>query len=336
VALLSVRNLKIHYKVDAGAIHAVDGVSFDIEEEQILGILGESGCGKSTLAKALIQGLPDNANIRSGEILFKGTDLTTLSDEEMRRTRWEHIAYIPQSAMGSLDPVYTIQDQLVETIKAHRSEVSKQDCIDRAQEVLELVGITPSRLKSYPHQLSGGMRQRVLLGMSLLLEPELIIADEPTTGLDVLLRDKILNDIETYRDEFGVSVIFVSHDIADLVETSDQMIEMYGGKITEQGPSKAMFDRPVHPYTMGLKGSLPDLQHSVDDLIAMKMQPPDLLNPSDGCRFLNKCPFANEECRQAHPDFREEVDGIQTACYRADQAETLREQALEISWTDDV
>lgn len=336
MSLLTVQDLEVQYEVDGGAVRAVDGVSFTVEPNTIVGVLGESGCGKSTLAKAIIQALPANGVTPSGEITFNGTDLTDVSDKRMREIRWEEIAYVPQSAMGSLDPVATIQEQLVETILAHRKDTSKQECIERAEEVLDLVGITVDRLKSYPHQLSGGMRQRVLIAMALLLEPELIIADEPTTGLDVLLRDKILSDIETYREEFGISVIFVSHDIADLVETSDTIIEMYGGKITEKGPSQKMFEEPVHPYTIGLKNSLPDLHSNVDDMIAMKMQPPDLLNPPDGCRFINKCPFAVDECHIEHPSFREEADGIQSACYRADEAESLRARATEVSWNDDL
>lgn len=334
MSLLSVRDLEVHYEVEDGYVHAVDDVSFDIERESLVGILGESGCGKSTLSKSIIGGLDDNAVIRSGEILFDGIDLTEISDERMREIRWEQIAFIPQSAMGSLDPVSTIKEQLFETIRAHRTDVSKQECLDRAKEVLDLVGISSSRLRSYPHQLSGGMRQRVLLALALILEPELIIADEPTTGLDVLLRDKILNDIETYRDEYGVSALFVSHDIADLVETTEYLIEMYGGKITEQGPSKQLFDRPIHPYTIGLKGSLPDLHENTDDMIAMKMQPPNLKNPADGCRFKNKCPFAVDECRRAHPEITQQRDGIETACYRASEAEMMREEAKTVDWSN--
>lgn len=334
MSLLSVRDLEIHYEVEDGYVHAVDDVSFDIESESLVGVLGESGCGKSTLSKAIIGGLDDNAVIRAGEIRFDGRDLTAQTEPEMREIRWEQIAYIPQSAMGSLDPVYTIREQLFETIRAHRAGISKQECLDRAEEVLDLVGISTDRLRSYPHQLSGGMRQRVLLAMALILEPELIIADEPTTGLDVLLRDKILNDIETYRDEFGVSALFVSHDIADLVETTEYLIEMYGGKITERGPSTEMFKKPVHPYTIGLKGSLPDLHSTTEEMIAMKMQPPNLHNPPEGCRFKNKCPFAVEECETAHPELREERPGIETACYRASDAETMRAESTRVDWSD--
>ncbi|ARS90198.1 ABC transporter ATP-binding protein [Natrarchaeobaculum aegyptiacum] len=335
MSLLSITDLHVQYDVPDGVVRAVDGVSFDIEPETIVGVLGESGCGKSTLSKSIVRALPDNGAIRSGEIRFDGRDLSTLNGEAVRQVRWDRIAYVPQSAMGSLDPVCTIEEQLVETITAHRPDTSRRECLDRAGEVLDLVGISPSRLSSYPHELSGGMRQRVLLAMSLLLEPDLIIADEPTTGLDVLIRDKILNDIEMYRDEFGISVLMVSHDIADLVETSDEMIVMYGGKIVEQGPAKTLFDEAVHPYTMGLRGSLPELHDDPEDLIEMKMEPPDLQSPPEGCRFVNKCPFVTEECTVDHPGFVEAKPGVESACYRATEASALREKATTVSWKDD-
>lgn len=334
MSLLTVRNLHVHYRTEDGTVHAVDDVSLDIGSQTIIGILGESGCGKSTFARSIVRALPDNAVIPSGEILLNGEDVTAMSESRLRSLRWDIVAFIPQSAMGSLDPVYTIRDQLTEVIDAHRRGISKSDAIERAKEVLDVVGIDASRLSNYPHQLSGGMRQRVLLAMSLILEPELIIADEPTTGLDVLIRDQILRDIETYRDEFGISVIFVSHDIADLVETSDQLLVMYGGKIVERGPSEVLIDEPTHPYTIGLKNSLPELHTDADDLIAMGMEPPDLLSPPDGCRFVEKCPYAVEECHTAHPDYREVVTHVRTACYRADEAETLRREAKQVDWAN--
>lgn len=332
MSLLSVRDLHVRYEVEAGLIRAVDGVSFDLERNTILGILGESGCGKTTMAKSIVRALPSNGFIQSGSVEFDGRDLASLSDEDMRTVRWARIAYVPQGAMGSLDPVYTVKQQLVETIKTHRPDTSKAKCLERATEVLELVGIDPARLSSYPHQLSGGMRQRVLLAMSLLLEPDLIIADEPTTGLDVLVRDKILNDIERYRDEYNISVIMVSHDIADLIETADEIVVMYGGKIVEQGPSDAIFDDPIHPYTIGLRGSLPELHSNVEALIEMKMEPPNLLNPPEGCRFVDKCPFAIPACREEHPDLVESKPGVLTACIRADEAEALRRESREVDW----
>lgn len=335
MTLLSVNNLHVYYRDRGEQVQAVDGVSLDLEPQSILGVLGESGCGKTTLAKSIVRSLPDNAFIPEGDILLNGEDITGMSDERLNEVRWETVAYVPQGAMGSLDPVYTIREQLTETIHAHRNNVTKTEAIDRATEVLETVGIDPSRINNYAHQLSGGMRQRVLLAMALILEPDLIIADEPTTGLDMLIRDQILKDLETYRDEFGVSIIFVSHDIADLVETTDELVVMYGGKIVERGPSRNLINNPSHPYTIGLRNSLPELHSDPDNLIEMGMDPPDLRNPPQGCRFVDKCPFDVEECHEAHPEYREVHPGINTACYRADEADSLRAHVESKGWTNE-
>jgi peptide/nickel transport system ATP-binding protein len=335
MSLLSVRDLQVEYATDEGPVGAVDDVSLEVGAETIVGVLGESGCGKSTLAKSIMRSLPDNGSIPAGTIELNGEDVTEMSPARLRETRWETIAYVPQSAMGSLDPVYTIREQLTEAIHAHRTDTTKAEAVERAREVLRTVGINPSRIEDYPHQLSGGMRQRVLLAMSLILEPELVIADEPTTGLDALIRDKVLSDIETYRDEFGISVVFVSHDIADLVETSDRLVVMYGGKIVERGPSGDVLEEPIHPYTIGLKNSLPELHETPEELIAMGMDPPDLRNPPEGCRFVEKCPYETDECRTAHPDYREVRAGTKSACYRAGEASDLRARAKEVTWSDE-
>jgi oligopeptide/dipeptide ABC transporter ATP-binding protein len=226
--------------------------------------------------------------------------------------------------------VYTIRTQLLETVFAH-SDMSREEANDRAEDVLDTVDISPARLDDYPHQLSGGMKQRVLLAMSLLLRPELIIADEPTTGLDVITRDRILNDIERYRDEYGVSVLFISHDIADMVETCDSLITMYGGKIVEMGPTDELFQTPTHPYTMGLKHSLPHIDTDPEDLIAMDMDPPENRSPVDECVFADRCPYVLDECREAHPDFTR-IGGVESACYRAEEAPSLRDQVDEVDW----
>lgn len=335
MSLLSVRNLAVEYATDDGPVGAVDDVSMDVDTETIVGVLGESGCGKSTLAKAIMRSLPDNGSISAGTIELNGEDVTAMQPKRLREIRWETIAYVPQSAMGSLDPVYTVREQLTEAIHAHRTDTTKAEAVDRAREVLRTVGINPSRIEDYPHQLSGGMRQRVLLAMSLILEPDLVIADEPTTGLDALIRDKVLSDIETYRDEFGISVVFVSHDIADLVETSDRLAVMYGGKIVERGPSQDVLEEPIHPYTIGLKNSLPELHETPEELVAMGMDPPDLRNPPEGCRFVEKCPYETAECRTSHPDYREVRPETKSACYRASEAPSLRASAKEVSWSDE-
>jgi oligopeptide/dipeptide ABC transporter ATP-binding protein len=335
MSLLSVRDLEVEYTTADAPVRAVNDVSLEVSPHSIVGVLGESGCGKSTLAKAIMRSLPDNGAITGGSVRLNDEDITEMSPSRLREVRWETIAYVPQSAMGSLDPVYTIRDQLTEALHAHRTDTTKSEAVERAKEVLQTVGITPSRITDYPHQLSGGMRQRVLLAMSLILEPEIVIADEPTTGLDALIRDKVLSDIETYRDEFGISVIFVSHDIADLVETSDRLAVMYGGKVVERGPSEDVIEEPIHPYTIGLKNSLPELASTPSELIAMGMDPPDLRNPPEGCRFVEKCPYEIAECRSAHPEYREVREDTKTACYRADEASNLRGQAQEVTWSDE-
>lgn len=335
MTLLSVNNLHVYYRDQGDHVQAVDGISLDLDAPTILGILGESGCGKTTFAKSIVRALPDNADIPEGEMLLNGEDITEMSDKRLRELRWDTIAYVPQSAMGSLDPVYTIKEQLTETIHAHRTDVSKSEAIERAKEVLETVGIDPNRIKNYPHQLSGGMRQRVLLAMSLILEPELIIADEPTTGLDMLIRDQILEDLETYRDEFGISIIFVSHDIADLVETTDELVVMYGGKIVERGPSRDLINNPSHPYTIGLRNSLPELHTDPDNLVEMGMDPPDLRNPPEGCRFVEKCPFDVDECHESHPEYEEARPGILTACYRSNEGQSLRDTVENEGWINE-
>ena len=335
MTLLSVDDLQVYYRDQGDHVQAVDGISLGLDSATILGILGESGCGKTTFAKSIVRSLPSNAIIPQGEMLLNGEDITEMSAKRLQELRWETVAYVPQGAMGSLDPVYTIREQLTETIHAHRTDISKSQAVERAKEVLETVGIASSRIDNYPHQLSGGMRQRVLLAMSLILEPELIIADEPTTGLDMLIRDQILKDIETYRDEFGISIIFVSHDIADLVETTDELVIMYGGKIVERGSSRELINNPSHPYTIGLRNSLPELHTDPENLVEMGMDPPDLRNPPEGCRFVNKCPFDVDECRDAHPEFEEVRSGIRTACYRADEAESLRAEVKHSGWVNE-
>lgn len=331
MSVLSVQNLTVQYRTPDGPLPAVDDVSFDIDPGEIVGLLGESGCGKTTLAQSLVRNLPSNADIPSGSIRLNDEEVTSLSEERLQELRWETVAYIPQNAMNALDPIVSIEDQLMEPIVVHR-DVSKAEARERAREVLDVVGIDPARIDAYPHELSGGMKQRVIVAMALVLEPDLIIADEPTTGLDVLIRDRILNDFERYRDEFDISIIMVSHDIADLVETSDVLLVMYGGKVVEMGPSRDLFEDPTHPYTIGLKNSLPNIETRLEDLISMEMEPPNLLDPPQGCRFVNRCPFAVDECHTAHPEYQSPRAGIESACYRADDAPEMQARAQRVDW----
>lgn len=332
MGLLEIEELVVEYAVSDGSITAVDNISTSLDQGVIRGILGESGCGKSTFAESIVRILPDNASIPSGKIVFDGQNLAELSEQEVRALRWEEIAFIPQNAMACLDPVKTIKRQMIDVIQNHRS-LSKGECVGMAEDVFDTVGIETSRLDSYPHELSGGMKQRVILAMSLLLQPKLIIADEPTTGVDVITRDRILNDIERYRDEFDISVIIISHDIADMIETCDELSVMYGGKVVESGPTTDIFAHPRHPYTIGLKNSLPSLQTDPSELIEMAMNPPNMRDPPDECRFFDRCPYAEQRCLDGHPPF-EQYDGVEVACYRADEAAELRSRATDISWFD--
>lgn len=332
---LEVENLRTYYHTNGETVRAVDGVSFNLDPDTILGLVGESGCGKSTLVKSIIRDLPDNAKIESGSVRYGDNNISEIPEKDFRSLRWDEISYVPQGAMGILDPVHSIREQLVETINAHRAGVSKNECIEKCEEVLDLVGIATERLDDYPHQLSGGMRQRILLAMAIILDPAIIIADEPTTGLDVLIRDKILHDIETYQENHGVSVLFVSHDIADIVETTDYLMVMYGGKIVEKGPSEDVLENPTHPYTIGLKHSLPDLHSDPTTLIDMGMEPPNLINPPSGCRFVRQCPYAIPECYEDHPPLNEANTGCISACYRAEDAETMRSNATEVNWRNE-
>lgn len=328
---LNVEDLKVKYDIDNGEVNAVDGVSFSLSNDEIIGLLGESGCGKSTLTKSIIRDLPNNGTITSGSIKYNKEDLGKLSDEELRQIRWEEIAYIPQNAMNSLDKVYTIQEQLVETISAHR-DAAQQKKVKKAKEIFDMVGIDHSRLEDYPHEMSGGMKQRIVLALAFILEPNLIIADEPTTGVDVLLRDKILADIEKYQEKFNSSILIVSHDIADLVETCDTLMVMYGGKIIERAPSQQLIQNPTHPYTMGLIQSTPTLETETENLITMSMDPPDLESPPEGCRFINKCPFAESECNSSHPELTK-TNGSESACFRTDEHQKLMTEIQEEGWS---
>ncbi len=327
---LVVENLEVSYETDNGNVYAVDKVSFTIPNDTIIGLLGESGCGKSTLSKSIIKDLPSNGNIDSGEILYAGENIVDLSKEELQAIRWEEIAYVPQNAMNCLDPVYTIENQLIETISAHR-DLPKRKKVEKAKEIFDMVGIDKSRLQDYPHEMSGGMKQRIVLALAFILDPGLIIADEPTTGLDVLIRDKILADIEKYQKEFDVSILIVSHDIADLVETCDHLMVMYGGKIVEKSSSNQLIQNPTHPYTMGLINSTPRLETEAHDLISMSMDPPDLQSPPAGCRFIDKCPFEVPECSNAHPDLTE-TNGSASACFRANDSKEIHAHIQNEGW----
>ncbi|WP_258367360.1 ABC transporter ATP-binding protein [Mesotoga sp. TolDC] len=320
--LLQCKNLVAGYRIKSGFVHAVDDVSFDLDRGGFLGIAGESGCGKSTLAYAIMRLLKDNATIEGGSLLFKGIDLVGLSEEQMKKIRWVDISMAFQSAMNALNPVLSVGEQLTDVIHAHE-EVTQSDARERAIEVLKLVDISTDRFNSYPHQLSGGMKQRVTIAMALILDPELIIMDEPTTALDVVVQRTIIEKIQELRKALGFSVIFITHDLSLLVEISDTLAIMYAGKIVEYGASESLFNRPLHPYTRGLMNSFPSLTGKIKRMGGIEGKPPDLLKPPEGCRFHPRCPQAMPICRESCPVLERIDDRHSVACFLHKGAEIL-------------
>lgn len=324
MALLEVNNLNIDYITENGTLEAVTDISFKLEEGERLGLVGESGCGKTTLAKALMRLLPDNGVISNGEIIFKGEDLVDKTKEEIRQLRWKEISMIAQSSMNSLNPVYRVGDQIVEAIQAH-TPATRAEAIKRSEELFIMVGLERKRLQSYPHQMSGGMKQRAIIAMALALEPSLVIADEPTTALDVIMQDRILNQIIQLQQEVNSSMVFITHDISVVSETCNTIIVMYGGRIMEKASTRNFFKNPFHPYTLGLQNAFPSIVDIGDELISIPGSPPDLLYPEPGCRFQERCPFATDLCRSEMPPLTEVAEDHLVACHYTDQVEQFRE-----------
>jgi peptide/nickel transport system ATP-binding protein len=302
VALLEVNDLKTHFRTDDGIVKAVDGVSFAVEKGQTFGIVGESGSGKSVTCLT-IMGLNPKANtMTSGEALWKGKDLLRMSSKQLRNIRGDEIAMIFQDPMTSLNPVKTIGAQLVEAIMLHR-DVSRKAARARAVELLKAVGIPrpERRIDDYPHQFSGGMRQRVMIAMALINDPDLLIADEPTTALDVTTQAQIIRLMVQLQKDFGSAIIIITHDLGVIAEAADDVIVMYAAQVVERAPVTNLFSRPHHPYTWGLLGSLPRLDADVQRLTQIQGQPPSLLNPPRGCRFHPRCPYVMEICKTEVP-----------------------------------
>jgi peptide/nickel transport system ATP-binding protein len=312
---LEVRDLVAGYETSRGFVAAVDGVSFSLGKGEFLGIAGESGCGKSTLAYAIMRLFRDNARIRSGQVLFGGADIAGLPNEGLKDYRWTRMAMVFQSAMSALNPVLSVGDQLADAVHAHR-KVSKAEALDMAAAMLGLVDINADRLKSYPHQLSGGMKQRVMIAMALILKPELLIMDEPTTALDVVVQRSIIEKIDDLRKDLGFSVIFITHDLSLLVEISDALAIMYAGRFREYGRARELFEAPRHPYTEGLMNSFPTLTGRISRMGGIEGKAPDLLFPPPGCRFAPRCPKAAPECLAGDPPLVDLGGGRLCACPR--------------------
>lgn len=334
MSLLELDKLKVYYKTRYGMAQAVDDVSFAVVTGGTLGLVGESGCGKTTIAKAIMRLLPKNGKISGGKIIFKDRDLAVLGKEDIRRYRWEEIAMISQSAMNALNPVVRVGAQLTEAIKAHR-KVSRSQADARLAEVFDLVGIDLERARDFPHQFSGGMKQRAIIAMALLLEPDLILADEPTTALDVLVQDQIIMKIKEVLQRLGSAMILITHDIAVVAETCERMVVMYGGKVMESADTEAIFYNPYNPYTLGLQNAFPSVKGQKRELISIPGYPPMLIDPPPGCRFAPRCPFALNICYEQEPYLVEIEAGHFNACHRADAIDQIRREAmLETTWLE--
>ena len=304
MSLIDITDLSIEYRTEGGTTTAVDDVSFSIGENETFGLVGESGCGKSTIAKGLLRILPDNGSITAGSIELnlpdRTVDLARADQATLQEVRWDEVSMIAQSAMNALDPVYTVGDQIVEAIQLHE-DTADGAARERARNLFDTVGLDPDRTDAYPHQLSGGMRQRAMIAMALALDPDLIIADEPTTALDVITQDHILEEINDLRDRIDNSMLIITHDISVVAETCDRVAVMYGGELVEVGPIEEVFVNPEHPYTMGLLNAFPTLEGEERELITMTGSPPDLQDPPTGCNFYERCPYREPQCASNEP-----------------------------------
>jgi peptide/nickel transport system ATP-binding protein len=327
MTLLSVDDLRVRYDTRDGPLHSVNGVSFSIDDCVNYALSGESASGKSTTAKAILGLLPDHATIESGEIEFAGRDLQSLTPSERQDLLWEEIAFIPQTAIDALDPVMTVGAQIRQAVQTHR-EVSERNARRRARELFETVGLDEDRVDDYPHQFSGGMRQRVVIAMALALDPKLIIADEPTTGLDVIVQDKIIDNILQIQEETDSSLLLITHDLSVIAETCDEMSVLYGGTVLEQGRVDHLLLNPSNPYTMGLKNAFPALDGDGDDLVSVPGKPPSLESKPTGCVFEPRCPFSTEECATTEPELETlPYRSQRVACHETDRAALMRQEA---------
>ncbi len=312
--VLQVHGLKVYYHTPQGPVKAVDDVSFSVGQGEKLGLVGESGCGKSTTAFALLRLIKPPGRIEGGEILLNGVNVASLSNEELRKTRFAHISLIPQGAMNSLNPVMRIRHQIMDVIQYHDDDMPKRQLIDRVHELLAWVGLPVEVAEMYPHELSGGMKQRVCIAMAISLQPDVIIADEPTSALDVVVQRQVVETLSRVQQELGASVIIVGHDMGLMAQFADRIAVMYAGKLVEDGPVEQIFEEPLHPYTQMLISSLP----SLDVKGVFRGNPgltPSLLHPPDGCLFHTRCPYVMEQCSVVTPELTEVRDERVVACH---------------------
>jgi len=321
--VLEIENLSTHYRLGAEIVYAVDGVSFNIDAGETLGLAGESGCGKTTVAKSIMRILPDNGLIAGGKIWLDGQEMVSLSEQEAKKIRWRKVSMVFQYAMSAFNPVLRIGDQIMEAILLH-DDISKKEALDRAEKLLDHVGLEPSRLRDYPHEFSGGMRQRAIIAQALACDPKLMIADEPVTALDVIVQGKILDLLNTLQKKLNLAVLLITHDLSVIAEESDQVGIMYAGSIMEMGDVVSIYKDPLHPYTAKLIGAFPSVVGEKTKLEFIPGAPPDLVSPPKGCKFHERCPFAKPVCREKRPEYREFGKSHLVACHFAGELDVRK------------
>ena len=312
--VLQVKDLTMHYQTRLGTVKAVDGSSFELAQGEVLGLVGESGCGKTSIAVTLMKLLPDNALIVKGQVLLDGQDLMTMDDTTLRTYRWRRISMIFQAAMNSLDPVHRVGDQIIEAIEAHDMITTMTEARATVDRLFRLVGWDPGLTDRYPPECSGGRRQRAVIAMALACQPDVIVADEPTTALDVIVQDRILRQIKEIQTDLNMSMIYITHDIAVVAEITDRIGVMYAGKLVELGSTADVFERPTHPYTKALLSVFPTIRGEKRPLATLGGEPPNLVDPPTGCRFHPRCPYATAICLQEEPPVVVR-DGHWAACW---------------------
>ncbi len=313
MSILEIKNLKVHYMTKEGPAKAVDSISFSVDKNKTVGLIGESGCGKTTTARAVMKFVKEPGKIAGGEILFKDEDILKMTDSRLRSLRGSELTIVRQEAQNALNPVMTIGDQIAEVIIEHE-KVDKKTAWDRAEKQLDLVGISHKRARSFPHELSGGMRQRGMIAIATACNPDFMIMDEPITGLDVIVQRQLLTLINNLRDKLNLTALFIAHDLSVVSETCDEVVVMYAGKIMEKADVVSLYKNPLHPYTQALISSYPSIRGEKRDLKSIPGSPPRLVDPPKGCRFHPRCPYAKDICREEAPETRI-VDGHSVACH---------------------
>jgi peptide/nickel transport system ATP-binding protein len=331
MTLLDVRDLSLHFKVKEGWVYAVEDVNITLEKGETLGLVGESGCGKTTLGYGISQLLPDNAHVKAGQVVFKGQDILTPSlkkdgtlkpyRQEIRELRWKEISMIFQGAMNAFNPVQKVGDQIIEAIRVHNKKMPRQEALARVEELYKLIGIPKDRIDNYPHEYSGGMRQRAMIAMALVHNPSLIIADEPTTALDVIMQRRILSEIKKIQNEFHMAMIIITHDVSVVANVADKIAVMYAGRIMEYGDIKDVFKKTANPYTKALFGGFPSLKGPKKRIASIPGNPPSLVEPPTGCRFHPRCKYAKEICKTEKPPFVTLPTGQQSLCHFANEVQ---------------